>query len=320
MEKAILVVGGSGFIGSHMVSHALKNGFMVTELSLRKKAFAFNIVDVDQVERLQADITKKEELRQVIENKKFIYVINCGGYIDHTPFQEGGRKVVEQHFQGVMNLVECIDRACLKSFIQIGSSDEYGNLPAPQSEDSREVPISPYSFGKGASSHFLQMLHRTESYPATIMRIYLTYGPGQNEQRFLPQVIMGCLLGQTFPVSFGEQLRDFCYISDIVDGIFKVFDTPTAKGEIFNLASGVPVTIKAMIETVRELIGKGKPEFGKIAYRSGENMNLYANISKAKDILKWEPYTSLETGLGKTINYYLNEADSEKFCPTSGYQ
>jgi nucleoside-diphosphate-sugar epimerase len=277
-------------------------------------------VDIDQIERLQADITKKEELRQVIENRKFNYVINCGGYIDHTPFQEGGGNVIEQHLLGVMNLVECIDRECLESFIQIGSSDEYGNLAAPQSEDSREGPISPYSFGKAASSHFLQMLHRTESYPATIMRIYLTYGPGQNQQRFLSQVINGCLLDQTFPVSLGEQLRDFCYISDIVDGIFRTFDTPAAKGEIFNLASGVPVSIKVMIEMVRGLVGKGKPDFGKISYRSGENMKLYANILKAKNILNWEPHTSLEVGLKKTINFYQNGADSEKFCTISGNQ
>jgi nucleoside-diphosphate-sugar epimerase len=320
MTKTILIVGGSGFIGSHLVSHALKNGFKVTELSLRKQDFALNIADINQIERLQTDITKKEELRQVIGNRKFNYVINCAGYIDHTPFQEGGRKVIEQHFLGVMNLVECIDRGCLESFIQIGSSDEYGNCTAPQSEDSREVPISPYSLGKAASSHFLQMLQRTESYPATIMRIYLAYGPGQNELRFLPQIIKGCLLDQTFPVSLGEQLRDFCYISDIVDGIFRTFDTPAAKGEIFNLASGVPVSIRAIIESVRELIGKGKPDFGKIAYRSGENMELYANIFKAKNILNWKPHTSLETGLKKTINYYQNGADSEEFCMAQGYQ
>ena len=70
-------------------------------------------------------------------------------------------------------------------FVQIGSSDEYGNIKAPQHEESREHPISPYSIGKLASTQFLQMLHRTEGFPAVILRPFLIYGPGQDNKRFI---------------------------------------------------------------------------------------------------------------------------------------
>jgi len=88
-------------------------------------------------------------------------------------YSEGGRKHLEEHFTSLKNLIEILPRDHLKAFIQIGSSDEYGNAPAPQHEGLRESPISPYSIGKVAATHFLQMLHRTENFPATILRLFL---------------------------------------------------------------------------------------------------------------------------------------------------
>ena len=129
--------------------------------------------------------------------------------------------------------------------------------------------------------------------------------PGQNTQRFLPQIIKGCLNDQSFPTSNGEQLRDFCYVEDVVDAIFLSLETIKSRGEVLNIASGQPVTIRRMIEIVQGLIGKGVPRFGEFPYRPGENMCLYADINKACDILGWSPTHSLESGLKKTISWYL---------------
>jgi nucleoside-diphosphate-sugar epimerase len=204
----------------------------------------------------------------------------------------------------MLKLVEFLHRDVLESFVNIGSSDEYGNTPAPQVETRREAPISPYSMGKTAATHFLQMLHRTESFPATTLRLFLTYGPGQDGRRFLPQIITGCLEGCSFPTSAGEQVRDFCYVQDVVDAVFAVFDSDEARGEAINIASGEPTTIRQMIEVVRGLVGRGDPQFGHIAYRPGENMELYADITKAKRLLSWEPHVTLRMGLEKTIVWF----------------
>jgi len=202
-------------------------------------------------------------------------------------------------------LVEFIPRETLKRFVQIGSSDEYGNAPSPQNEDLREHPISPYSLGKVASTHFLQMLHQTENFPAIVLRLFLTYGPGQDLARFLPQIIKGCLSAEEFPTSLGEQLRDFCYIDDTVSAIIKSLECEAAVGEVINIASGTPVTIRQVIEKVTELVGgSGTPNFGGIPYRVGENMSLFANVSKAKNILGWKPCTSLDKGIKRTIEWY----------------
>ena len=298
----MLVMGGCGFIGSHVVAQAMKEQYQVTVISKTRTTLCIPTPTLPEI--LHADITDRERFRKILQNRTFHYVINCSGYIEHTLYQEGGRSVLDQHFSGVLNLIDSLDRSHLEAFVQIGSSDEYGNTLAPQSEEKREAPISPYSFGKVATAQFLQMLHRTENFPATILRIFLVYGPGQGTKRFLPQIIQGCLANQTFPTSQGEQLRDFCYVEDVVDAIFRVLSTPQARGEIINVASGTPISIRKMIETIVQKIKKGNPQFGKYPYRVGENMSLYANIEKAHHLLEWYPQTSLEEGLERTIAFY----------------
>lgn len=297
----VLVVGGNGFIGSHIVNHAIELGWDVTNLSLTLRSE--NREKATGVCNVTADIIDSNELKAVLGGRSFEYVVNCSGYIDHSLFFNGGREIFDTHFSGIVNLVEALNRDAIKSFINIGSSDEYGTMPAPQIEAQREAPISPYSLGKVAATHFLQMLYRTENFPSTTLRLFLTYGPGQDGRRFLPQIINGCLEGNSFPTSAGQQLRDFCFIQDTVDAVFAALTIPAVRGEVINIGSGQPVSIRHVIETIKRLIGGGNPQFGEIAYRPGESMELYADVSKAKSLLSWEPKVSLESGLNKTIQW-----------------
>jgi len=303
-KTRLLVVGGTGFVGRHIVNHALGLSWDVTSFSLRPDAEA----NPTGVRYVSVDIANGIALKEALGNASFEYVVNCGGYIDHKLFFGGGKGVFDAHFLGVMNLVEALDRDVLQAFINIGSSDEYGSTSAPQTETQREEPISPYSLGKVAATHFLQMLYRTENFPATTLRLFLTYGSGQGNHRFLPQIIRGCLEGRPFPTSKGEQLRDFCFVQDVVDAVFAAFPNPASKGEVINIASGLPVSIRQVIETLKQQIGRGDPQFGEVPYRSGENMKLYANISKAKALLSWEPKVTLEQGLNKTIQWIKSQS------------
>lgn len=295
----LLVVGGNGFIGRHVVKRAIDEGWNVTSLNL--SPHSFDKPNEIPFRSLSANIADATATREVLNKEAYEYVVNCGGYIDHSSFFDGGRETLDVHFQGVLNLVSNLNRKVLKSFVNIGSSDEYGNGPAPQSESQREMPIAPYSLGKVAATHFLQMLYRTERFPAVTLRLFLTYGPGQDERRFLPQVIKGCLEAKTFPTSLGEQRRDFCYVDDIVNAIFLALSEPSAIGRVINVASGKPITIRQVVETVRLQIGSGKPQYGAISYRPGESMDLYADRSLASQLLRWEPKVDLERGVKDTI-------------------
>lgn len=301
--NSLLIVGGSGFIGAHLVREAIAHGYHTTVLSLHKPNENKQIAGV---EYLVANIGSYPNLAQVLENRSFRYVVNLGGYVNHKHFSDGGKEIVDVHLGGVLNLVQCLDRTALKLFVQIGSSDEYGDNPAPQNEVQRETPISPYSFAKTAAVQFLQMLHRTEDFPSVTLRLFLTYGPGQDNQRFMPQIIRGCLEDHSFPTSEGGQLRDFCYVQDTVDAVFAAFESTSVQGEVINIASGKPVSIRQVIETIQRIIGKGRPQFGDIPYRTGENMQLYADISKALGLLHWTPKVSLDAGIEKTIEWIKN--------------
>lgn len=294
----ILVVGGTGFIGHHLICEAVLRGWNVTSVSLHIPNGQRRVEGVDY---RKVDLTDMVAARENV-NDKFDYVVNLGGYIDHTLFNNGGRRLIDAHFIALMNLVEVLPRDNLKRFVQIGSSDEYGNSTSPQREDIRESPISPYSVGKLASTHFLQMLYKTENFPASILRLFLTYGPGQGNKRFLPQIIKGCLEDSAFPTSKGEQLRDFCFVEDTVTAICLALQSDHANGEVFNVGSGEPLAIHSLINRICLLVGKGRPMFGAIPYRAGENMALYANAEKIRSVLGWRPAVSLEDGLRRTID------------------
>ncbi|MGB5708384.1 MAG: NAD-dependent epimerase/dehydratase family protein [Arenicellales bacterium] len=297
----ILVTGCNGFIGRRVATTAISRGMQLTGLSLH--AASIRHIN-DTFENLVADISDFESLAGAIGSRRFDYVINCSGYIDHKNIAQGGSELFDTHFTGLMNLVKCVQHDGLKGFVQLGSSDEYGGAPSPQHEDLREAPISPYACAKVAACHLIQMLHRTEGFPGIVARLFLVYGPGQNMHRFLPQIITGCIENKSFPVSGGEQIRDFCYIDDVVDALLRLVKEERTQGEIFNIASGTGTQIRTMIELIQDSVGRGNPMFGEIPYRSGENMSLIADIEKITATTGWRPTTSLQSGVGLTVRWF----------------
>ncbi len=304
LEPPSLLVVGGGFIGWNVAKEGIRRGWRVDSIALKLPDNSYKVPGVNYI---AADITIPESLVR-ITSEQYDYVINVGGYIEHARFITGGQSIIQSHFNGLLNLVERLDWSHLKRFIQIGSSDEYGNAPAPQNEMLRELPISPYSLGKVASTHFAQMMHRTEGLPFAVLRLFLVYGPGQKKTRFIPQIISGCIDDENFPTSAGDQIRDFCYVDDVVRAIYMVFGSDSSNGQILNVASGSPISIRNVIQMVCELTKKGRPQFGKIDYRNGENMSLYADINKIRKLVGWHPEVGLEAGISRTIEWMQNES------------
>ena len=299
-NKSILVVGGTGFIGINLIKKFLKLGAKVTCLSLKRKRIRLVHRNLRYI---FCDYTKVNTLKKKI-NKQFEYVVNLGGYIDHSKFFDKGRQVIDNHFLSTMNLLISLKRGKLRRYLHIGTCDEYGANTSPIKENSREDPITSYALAKLASINLLTMLYRTENFPATVLRLFLVYGPHQKNDRLIPQVIGGCLKEKKFPVSKGNQLRDFCYVEDVINAIILSLAKKDALGEIFNVGSGKPVSVKFIIKKISKIIKQGKPQFNKIPFRKNENLKLYPSINKISRILGWKPKINLNQGLVKTINYY----------------
>ena len=123
--------------------------------------------------------------------------------------------------------------------------------------------------------------------------------------RFLPIVINSCLQNKKFPCTEGSQQRDFIYINDVTSAIIKSLINKSARGEIFNIGFGKPLTIRKITQIVNKQIGKGVPLYGKIKMRKDEVKKLYPNILKAKKKISWQPKVSFQKGLSRTIKSYL---------------
>ena len=303
LKKNILIVGGTGFIGYHLASKSLKKGWQVTSISSKPPR---KIRYLSNVKYLHCDITKKKFLKKTIK-KNFNYVVNLGGYVDHS----NKKKTFESHYNGCKNLAEIFLKKKPLAFIQIGSSVEYGNIKSPQKEDAKRSPKSIKSiYGKAkllSSTHLLD-LYKKKKFPATILRLYLTYGPRQDINRFIPIVIQSCIKNKKFDCSEGSQFRDFIHVNDVVDAILKSLVNKNARGQIINVGSGKPRKIRNIIKRIRKISKGGFPLFGKIKLRKDEILKLYPNIKKAKNKINWKPKIPFDKGLKSTIKFYNEQA------------
>tara|TARA_Y100000590_G_C15700355_1_gene1006524 strand:+ start:51 stop:971 length:921 start_codon:yes stop_codon:yes gene_type:complete len=303
-KKKILIVGGTGFIGYHLAKKSLKIGWNVTSVSTKRPK---KIRNLPKVKYLYCDITNKKSLEKKI-NQKFDYVVNLGGYVDHT----NRKKTFKSHYIGCKNLAELFLKQMPIAFVQMGSSVEYGNLKSPQIEKAYINPKSIKSiYGKAKllSSIYLINLFEKKRFPCTILRLYLTYGSKQDVNRFLPIIINGCIKNKKFPCSKGTQLRDFVHVEDVVDSILKSLKNKKARGQILNIGSGKPKKIKRIIELVKKITRGGHPQFGAIKFRKDEILKLYPSIKKAKKTINWYPKIPFEKGLQSTIKYFNDKTN-----------
>ena len=130
------------------------------------------------------------------------------------------------------------------------------------------------------------------------------YGPKQDINRFIPTLINGCVKNKKFPTSDGNQLRDFLYIDDAIEAIIMCLENKKSRGQILNIGSGKPEIIKRVIETVKRISKGGHPQYGMFKLRKFDIPELYPNISKVKNKIKWKPKIILKRGLEITINSF----------------
>ena len=296
IKKNILIVGGTGFIGYHLAKKSLKKGWQVTSVSTR---YPKKIRSLSKVKYLICDITKKNLLKKKLKNS-FDYVVNLGGYVDHS----NKKKTFDSHYTGCKNLAEIFLKKKIKAFIQMGSSVEYGSLKSPQKEDGKCNPNSIYGKAKLSATKYLINLFYKKNFPSVVLRLYLAYGPKQDFNRFIPIIILGCKSNKKFPCSKGNQLRDFIHIDDVVDIIIKSILNKNTKGQIMNIGSGTPQKLKNIIQYIKKISKGGHPEFGKIKLRKDEILKIYPNIKKVKKLINWKPKVMFKTGLKNTVKSY----------------
>lgn len=301
MKKKILIIGGTGFLGYNFAKKCLDNNLLVTSLS-RSEPNKLRLLK--KINYIYCDIQHKKKLHSKL-NENFNYVVNFGGEVDHH-----SKNTYRSHYIGCKNLVDYFKKTKIEKFVQIGSSVEYGKLKSPHKEKNIINDInrldSTYAKAKLKSSLYVLNQYKRKKFPGTIFRIYLAYGPGQDLNRVIPFTILNCLKNNSFKCSDGNQYRDFVFIDDVVEVLFRSLKKKKTNGEIFNICKGRPINIKKTINDIKIKTKGGHPEFGKIKLRKDEVKIYYGSILKTKKFFNWKPKIDLNVGISKTIKYYEN--------------
>jgi len=297
----ILIFGGTGFIGYHLKKRCIKKGWQVTSVSknypkknkfLRKVKYKiFNLQNFKNFKTL---------------DKNYDYIVNASGYINNN----NSLNYNDQNFKIVKNIFSYFKNSKIKAFLNIGSSAEYGGVNSIQNEKLRCIPRSKYGRDKLNCTIFLLNAFIKFNFPAIIFRVYQVYGPFQETNRLIPIAAKACFFDKIFDCSDGNLIRDFIYIDDLLDAIFKALKEDKSKGQIFNLGSGKKISLKFVINSIKKFYKKGYPIFGKIKLRKDESKIIVADIKKSKKIFKWKPKITFKLGLLKTLKYYKNEYEN----------
>ena len=302
--RPVLVTGGTGFIGSHLVGRLVEEGAQVSVL-VRDPAHAGRLdAHRGRIRLICADLRGANSLNLGLLQPEVVFHLAAHGVEGPLADLE---EAVSVNVLGTAHLLAVLSGtpgAALRSFVYAGTDFEYGLGDAPRTEADPLCPTNYYAASKSAGWLFCKAFAAVHQIPVVGVRPFLTYGPDQGRRRFVPYVIIAAIMGQEVKLTGGEQVRDLVYVGDVVDGILSA-SRCTVQGEVFNLGSGLGFPLRAVVSRIIELTGSNsRPRLGAIPYRDGEIWDLRADVSKAMRKLGWSARTTLDDGLRQTINWY----------------
>ena len=302
-DHRVLVTGGTGFIGSHLVHRLIADGCDVMVL-VRRTDHLGRIEDVRTRIRVgQGDLCVAESLLDPVSSFRPEIVFHLAAYGVERPL-DGFDDAIRVNVYGTCNLLRVVPKS-LSAFVYTGTDFEYGPGEGLRTEKDLPRPTNYYAASKTAGWLTCCAFLATDRLPVVGVRPFLTYGPSQGIRRLLPSIVCGALRNEDIPLTRGVQVRDFVYVDDVVEGLIRAATTEGISGEIFNLGTGVGTSLQAMAEMILQIVGStSKPLFGALPYRQGEIWDLRADISKSRTVLDWEPKTTVREGLWKTIEWY----------------
>ena len=307
--KEVLVTGGAGFIGSHLVERLVNEKANISVIK-KQTTSIINLENCkDDIKLHNCDLTDFENLNKIVKEIKPSIIFNLASYSTVNP-SDDVNFVLNNNFQTTVNLFKSLN-GNFDIFLHTGSVAEYGNGQVPFKEGQLPIANSQYSLAKICSTYYCQMLYEMNKLPITILRPFLTYGPRQSSFNMLiPRTILYSLENKEIQMTKGEQTRDCIYVDDVVEGFIKAAKYKEAIGQIINLGTGKEHTIKEIVLKIVELTGSiVRPEFN-LEYRPAESMHSYCSNEKAKKLLNWEPEYTLEQGLEKTVGWYKEKFES----------
>ncbi len=303
-DHNVLITGGSGFIGINLINKLKLSGanIFIIDKNLKNKD--------NSIKYIRCDIRDKKTLLKIIKKIKPSYVYHLAAIVDTKRDLKRLKEIMDINFFGTINILECCNKVnSIEGIVVLGSSDEYGKNKAPFKDDAREDPYSPYALSKTLSSHLCRFYAKYTRYSIVVLRPFIVYGPEQKGLMFIPSMMSSYFEGKVFEMGSGKQKKDFIYIDDLIKAIIKASLKKGISGEIINIGFGKPIRLLKIVDIVKKLTkNKLKVKLNVMPMRKGEVMIHYANIEKAKKLLKWRPQKDIKKGLKLTFDWWKKKS------------
>ena len=312
--KSVLVLGGAGFIGSHLVDRLVDEG--VRRVSVVDNLFLGREANLTQArERLgdalrfhRLDGTDDEALAGVIGEDETEVVFNLA-VVPLPASLEHPRWSVEHNVRLALIPCELLRVGLFETLIHVSSSEAYGSAAyVPMDEAHPPVPSTPYAASKLAGDQIVLSYQHTFGLDAAIVRPFNNFGPRQNAGSYagiIPIVVSRATAGESIEIfGDGEQTRDFVFVRDTADAMIRMYEEPATRGRVVNVASGREVSVNDLVRLLLDAIGSDVP-VRHVEPRPGDVRRHWASIDLARELIGYEPSTSLRDGLAETVAWYL---------------
>jgi UDP-glucose 4-epimerase len=307
MDK-YLVTGGAGFIGSHIAEELVQKEHSVRIIDNFITGKRENIAPfLEKIELIEGDIRDLDVCKQAVEGVDF--VLHQAALPSVPRSIKDPLLTNEINITGTLNLLVASRDAKVKRLVFASSSSVYGDNPQlPKKEGVEGIPLSPYAISKRVGEMYCRVFSQVFSLSTVCLRYFNIFGPRQDPFSQYSAVIPNFItkmLKEDSPVIFddGEQSRDFTYVYNVVDANILASKAKGVSGEMFNIACGERTSINSLVGKINELLVKDvKPSY--VEPRPGDIEHSFADISKARKVLKYEPSVSFSEGLKKTIHWF----------------
>jgi len=348
MQHRVLVTGGAGFIGSAVVRHLIAETDALV-LNVDKLTYAGNLESLTSVSEspnyqfAQSDICDRVEMTRLFETFRPTSVMHLAAESHVDRSIDGPSAFIETNIVGTYTLLEVsrqyweqLDQAMqgVFRFHHISTDEVYGDLDGMDdlfTEDTPYQPSSPYSASKASSDHLVRAWHRTYGLPVVVTNCSNNYGPYHFPEKLIPLAILNAIAGQPIPVyGQGDQVRDWLYVEDHARALVKVvFDGEL--GETYNVGGHNEQTNLHVVETLCDLLDvrvnpkpQGIQSFRElitfVTDRPGHDKRYAIDASKIASTLGWTPQETFESGLAKTVDWFLANTDWWQRVRSGAYQ
>ena len=346
MGKIFLVTGGSGFIGANFIQYLLKNDLAKKIINLDKLTYAGNpqnLLKFEHDDRYvfnQGDICDQEHVRELIQLHHPDIIVNFAAESHVDRSIDGPGEFIKTNISGTYTLLQESlryyqslenDKQKKFRFHHVSTDEVFGSLGEDGffTEETPYDPSSPYSASKAASDHLVRAWERTYGLPIIISNCSNNYGPYQFPEKLIPLMILNCLAEESLPVyGTGENVRDWLYVDDHCEAIYTIIEKGKI-GETYNVGGNNEIQNIEIVNTICSILDEIKPSENGNSYtdlityvkdRPGHDFRYAIDSSKLKNELNWSPNETFESGIKKTINWYLENQSWWQDIQNSTYQ